>query len=78
MRRVENCLLHVCISEMNNFIMNECILTYEVGFAIKRSELNKAVGMDGMPNKMLKKSFSIHFILNADNDFSMVSQKDNS
>ena len=48
---------------MNNLIMNECILTYEVEFVIKRSKLNKAVGMDGIPNEMFKNTFSTQFIL---------------
>ena len=46
---------------MNNRKMNECILTYEVEFAITRSKLNKAVGMGGMPHEMFKNTFAIYF-----------------
>ena len=52
----------ICLCETNNSLMNEHLLHYKVGFAFKRAKLNKAVGIDGMPNEMFKNIFSIEFV----------------
>ena len=36
-------VFHICLSEMNNILMNERIFKYEVEFALNRPKLNKAV-----------------------------------
>ena len=48
---------YICLNEMNNLIMNETI--YEVETVIKHAKLNKAVGIDGLPNEASKNNFQL-------------------
>ena len=37
--------------------MNKFIYMYEVKFAVKQARLNKAVGIDGLPNEAFKNDY---------------------
>ena len=51
-------IFYTCSNEMNNLLLNEFINIYEVEFAVIQTKLNKAAGIDGLPNEESKNHFN--------------------